>query len=111
MPGVAPAVHRKRTLGQELRDIALRGCLAGGLLGAVWWGFKHPEHVNRCSTRGPATVAFEHCTSSTLTTVALYWVAIIGAGLAVGVALAVALALTLSLLTRMRGHLASPSRR
>jgi hypothetical protein len=104
---VAAAVHRKRTLGRELRDIALRVCLAAGLLGAVWWGIKHPEHVNRCSTHGPANEAFEHCTSSTIAAVALHWAAIIGGGLAVGVALALALAL----LTRMLGDRTSPSNR
>ena len=93
--------------GHQRQDLGVVFGVAAGLLGAVWWGIKHPEHVNRCSTHGPANEAFEHCTSSTIAAVALHWAAIIGGGLAVGVALALALAL----LTRMLGDRTSPSNR
>ena len=57
---------------------------AVGLIGAVWWGFRHPEHVSRCSTNGPARTALARCTSHTLTAVATHWVLIVGVGFAAG---------------------------
>ena len=64
-----------------------------GLMGGLWWGVKHPEHLGSCSTHGPASTALAHCTSHTLTTIAIHWALILGVGLGIGGLLGVVVAM------------------
>jgi hypothetical protein len=70
--------------GREFRERVLEISVALGLIGALWWGFKRPEHVSRCSTSGPTNTSFARCTSHTLTAAAIHWVLIVGVGFAAG---------------------------
>jgi hypothetical protein len=83
---------RKQAFVDELRDGAMRLGAILGLAGGVWWGFKHPEHLGSCSTHGPASAVLGHCTSHTLTTVAVHWALILGVGLGIGGLLGVVVA-------------------
>jgi hypothetical protein len=88
---MARTQRRKQAADREFREHVLGATLSLGLLGAVWWGFKHPEHVSSCATSGPSSRALTRCTSHTLTAVAIHWALIATVGFAVGVVVAVAI--------------------
>ncbi len=81
---VARTPRQKQAFVAELRDGAMRLGAILGLMGGVWWGFKHPEDVSSCSTHGPASTALARCTSHTLTTVVVHWALLLGAGFGIG---------------------------
>jgi hypothetical protein len=89
---MARTLHRKQPFVSQLRDGAVRLGAILGLGGGVWWGFKHPEHLGSCSTRGRASAVLGHCTSNTITTIAVHWALILAAGLGIGVLLGVVVA-------------------
>ena len=75
-----------------LRDSTMRLGAGLGVMGGVWWGLKHPEHVKSCSTHGPANTVIARCTSHTLAAVAVHWALILGVGLGIGALVGVAIA-------------------
>jgi hypothetical protein len=90
---VARTLRQKQALARDIRDILMKAGTSFGLLGALWWGLTHPEHTARCAKGGPANVALQHCTSQTITTIAIHWGTIIAVGAGVGTAIGVALAM------------------
>jgi hypothetical protein len=89
---MARTFRQKQAFVSELRDGAMRLGAILGLMGGVWWGFKHPEHVSSCSTHGPASTLLAHCTSHALTTVVVHWALILSIGFGIGGLLGVAVA-------------------
>jgi hypothetical protein len=81
----------RKGAGSEVRERVLEISVAVGLIGALWWGFKHPEHVGRCSANGPASTALARCSSHTITAVAIHWVLVAGVGFAAGAIVGVAI--------------------
>jgi ABC-type nitrate/sulfonate/bicarbonate transport system permease component len=85
------ARNPRKSAGREFRERVLETSISLGLVGALWWGFKHAEHVSRCSTTGPANTSLARCTSHTLTAVVIHWVLIVGVGFAAGAILGIAI--------------------
>jgi ABC-type nitrate/sulfonate/bicarbonate transport system permease component len=81
----------RKSPGRKFRERVLESSIALGLIGALWWGFKHSEHVSRCPTSGPTNTLLTRCTSHTLTAVAVHWVLIVGVGFAVGAVVGIAI--------------------
>jgi hypothetical protein len=71
-----------RVPSRGFRERVLEISIGLGLVGALLWGFVHPERVSQCSTGKPANTSLARCTSHTLTAVAIHWVVIAGVGLA-----------------------------
>lgn len=86
-------LRQKQALARDLRDVLIKAGISFGLLGALWWGLTHPEHAARCSKHGLANVALQHCTSQTITAIAIHWGAIIAVGAGVGTGIGVGLAM------------------
>jgi hypothetical protein len=81
---MARTQRQKQAALYEFRERILGATVSVGLLGAVLWGFNHPEHVSRCTTSGPSNSVLARCTSHTLTAVAIHWVVIVVVGFAAG---------------------------
>jgi hypothetical protein len=90
---MAMTVRRKRALARGVRSTIFEVCLSAGVLIALWWGIKHPEHVARCATgHEPASHVIQHCVSNTIGTVASHWALTLGAGAIIGALVGAALA-------------------
>ena len=79
---MAMTVRQKRALARGARSTIFEACLAAGVLIALWWGIKHPEHVADCAR--PANHVVQHCISNTIGTVASHWALTLGAGAVIG---------------------------
>jgi ABC-type nitrate/sulfonate/bicarbonate transport system permease component len=84
-----------------IRSTVIRGSVAFGELGAIWWGVKHPEHVSRCSTHRPGPLAIQHCMSNAIGAVATHWAAVLGVGFCLGATIGIVLALLVGLPRRV----------
>jgi hypothetical protein len=93
MSALSRTLRQKEALARDLRDMVIKAGISFGLLGALWWGIKHPEHAARCSKHGPANVALQHCTRQTITLIATHWGVIVAVGAGVGTAAGLALAM------------------
>jgi hypothetical protein len=90
---VTRTLRQKQALARDIRDLLINAGISFGLLGALWWGIKHPEQTPRCAKHGSANLALQHCTSQTFTAIATHWGAIIAVGAGAGTAAGVALAM------------------
>ena len=77
----------------ELRDGVFRLCTGLGLLGALWYGAKHPpEAKGHCSPHGRVSAAVGSCISNTLGADATHWGIILVVGTVIGCLVGVLLA-------------------
>lgn len=88
-----PRKATSHIISAELRDLAFRASTCLGLLGALWWGLKHPQHPGRCAAPHGSLHTLQRCISTTLSDVLLHWGALLAVGVVIGTTVGVALAL------------------
>jgi hypothetical protein len=89
---MARTLRQQQAFVSALRESAMQLCAGVGVLGGVWWGLKHPEHVRSCSTHGPTNTVLARCTSHTLTAVTVHWALILGVAFGIGALIGVVVA-------------------